>query len=79
MDAQTTQHVTELGNRTALFALKQMRQQALEAHLLGARFTDLMHGFVLGQLLVAKYDMRADPLVMLAVNNEVAFLQRQLR
>lgn len=67
--------LTAAGNKAALFALRDIRQYANFCRISGhSTPSDWYRGFAQGQVLVAQHDMRADPVVVQAVDNEVEFL-----
>lgn len=67
--------LTTAGNDAALFALRDVRRYVNMCRISGPGIlSDWYRGFAQGQLLVAQHDMRADPVVVQAVENEVEFL-----
>lgn len=67
--------LTTAGNEAALFALRDIRRYVNMCRIGGfGTLSDWYRGFAQGQLLVAQHDMRADPVVVQAVENEVEFL-----
>ena len=71
--------VSAIGDRCAREALFCARVEALNARLYAgsygpARSTTFAMGSAFRQLLVAEHNLQADPLVILAVRNEMSFL-----
>jgi hypothetical protein len=66
--------ITRIGNNAARYALRSARTYAIEGRLHGWEFDPWRKGSLFGQLLVAKHDLWADPLLVMAVENEIRFL-----
>ncbi len=62
------------GDRTAICALSQAREDANRGRLNGYGVSDFVRGMFVGQCIVASARMDADPIIVLAVENEIEFL-----
>lgn len=66
--------IEEIAESVVRFALHDMRRDANRRRLLGLGASLYQIGSVEGQLLVAQFDLRADPVLIQAAQNEVRFL-----
>lgn len=64
----------EVGNQIATSAMGQARREVNHSRINGVGVDSFVRGYVMGQLLCAECDCEYDPLLMLAVKNEVRFL-----
>ncbi len=68
-------NIESTGDHAVRYALQSARNMAGLYRLRGWTCDDRFDlGYVLGQLLVAQFDMRADPLLVAAAKNECRFL-----
>lgn len=66
--------IAEIAENVLLYALRDMRRDANKRRLVGLDGSPYRVGLADGHLLVAEYDLRADPVLVQAVRNEVRFL-----
>ena len=67
--------LTEIGNEVARYALHAARGEAQLCRQVGCHsFSEFQRGSIHGQLLVARYDLGADEVLLQGIKNEVRFL-----